>query len=149
MPRRTVLLILIMVAAVAACVGFVVLHPYLRNVVARRGMSIWVAVEPHDSRLSPSMQVALRDHIPEAIAGEFQWAQRADGLETAEMPVLADGHEVDRVLLVRVDPGKYRFEIRNAPAGHSNASAWMSELHAVVVTNGSYFTRSNTHRRPC
>jgi Phosphodiester glycosidase len=147
MSRRTTLLLLT-IAAIAAGVGLALFHLDVGSIVARRGASAWVAITPTDPRISQSMRIALGNPVPVAIAGPFQWARRADGLETTEMPVLADGHEVDRILLVRVDPDRYRFEILNAPAGHLDAAAWMSQLHAVVVTNGSYFTRNGTPQTP-
>jgi Phosphodiester glycosidase len=94
------------------------------------------------------MRVALRDPIPQAQGGAFQWARRVEGLETTELPVLADGNEVDRLLLVRIDPGKYRFELRNAPAGDLDLAGWMKQLHAVVVMNGSYFGPNGTPATP-
>jgi hypothetical protein len=70
-------------------------------VIARRGGSVWVAITPKDPRFSESMRVALRDPVPQAQSGAFQWGRRAEGLDTTELPVLADGNEVDRLLLVR------------------------------------------------
>jgi hypothetical protein len=118
------------------------------DVIARRGGSVWVAITPNDSRISKSMRVALQAAIPQEQAGAFQWDRRAEGLETTELPVIAEQHEVDRLLLVRIDPARYRFEVRNAPAGDHDLSAWMKQLHAVVVTNGSYFGRKGTPDTP-
>jgi hypothetical protein len=118
------------------------------NVIARRGGSVWVAITPNDPRISQSMRVALQAAVPPAQVGVFQWMRRAEGLETTELPVMADQHEVDRLLLVRIDPAKYRFEVRNAPAGDHDLSDWMNQLHAVVVTNGSYFGRNGTPETP-
>ena len=133
-------------AAAAGC--YFCARWYGFEVIAWRGASAWVAVTPKDSRLSESMRVALRDVVPQAQSGAFQWERRAEGLETAELPVLAEGKEVDRLLLVRIDPAKYRFEVRNAPAGDRDLSNWMNQLHAVVVTNGSYFTQDGTPATP-
>jgi hypothetical protein len=118
------------------------------NVIARRGASVWVAITPKDPRISESMRVALRDPVPQAQCGAFQWDRHAEGLETTELPVLADGNEVDRLMLVRIDPARYRFEVRNAPAGDRDLSTWMKQLHAVVVTNGSYFGPNGTPSTP-
>jgi hypothetical protein len=133
-------------AAAAGCYYYAGWYGF--NVIARRGASVWVAITPNDPRISESMRVALRDPVPPAQRGAFQWDRHAEGLETTELPVLADGNEVDRLLLVRIDLAKYRFEVRNAPAGDRDLSTWMKQLHAVVVTNGSYFGRNGTPATP-
>jgi len=137
-----------LVGGVAAICCYAYMGWFGPDVVARHGGSVWVAVKPNDPRLSASMRVALRDPVPLAQPGPFQWASRADGLETTELPVIAEGNEVDRLLLVRIDPAKYRFETRNAPAGDRDLAAWMNQLHAVVVTNGSYFGPNGTPATP-
>jgi len=137
-----------LVGGVAAICCYAYMSWFGPDVVARHGGSVWVAVKPNDPRLSASMRVALRDPVPLAQPGPFQWASRADGLETTELPVIAEGNEVDRLLLVRIDPAKYRFETRNAPAGDRDLAAWMNQLHAVVVTNGSYFGPNGTPATP-
>jgi hypothetical protein len=111
------------------------------NVVWKRGGSYWVAIVPDDPRISKSMQMALRTTPPRAQAGPFEWAPRENGFETSELPVLAEGEEVDRILLARVDPNKFRFEIHNAPAGGQELTDWMRILNASLVINGSYFAR--------
>jgi hypothetical protein len=121
---------------------------YAFNVIERRGGSVWVTITPNDPRISESMRVALQAVVPQAKVGAFEWRRRAEGLETTELPVMADQHEVDRLLLVRIDPAHYRFELRNEPAGDHDLSAWMDQLHAVVVINGSYFGRQGTPDTP-
>jgi hypothetical protein len=139
-------------AALASCAAVAGLCYYAGwygfNVIARRGGSAWVAITPNDPRISESMRLALQPAVPQEQAGAFQWGRRADGLETTELPVTVDQREVDRLLLVRIDPAKYRFEVRNAQAGDQDLSTWMKQLHAVVVTNGSYFGRKGTPETP-
>ena len=121
---------------------------YGLNVVLRRGGSLWVAVKTDDARLSPSMRLALRPNPPQAQPGPFAWRSVAGGFDVAELPVVADGAEVDRILLARIDPAHFRFEVLNAPAGDKDLGAWMETLHAALVINGSYFSRYGTPDTP-
>jgi hypothetical protein len=66
---------------------------YGLNVIARRGGSVWVAITPNDPRISQSMRVALQAAVPQAQVGAFEWIRRAEGLETTELPVMADQHD--------------------------------------------------------
>jgi hypothetical protein len=60
------------------------------------------------------------------------------GFEVAEMPVLADGRDVDRILLNRIDPGKFRFIVRNAIG--LDIDQWEKALpDDVLIVNGSYY----------
>jgi hypothetical protein len=139
-------------ACLAGCLAlgslYLTLGWYPFNVIMRRGGSVWVTIVPSDSRISKSMQLALRTPPPAALPGPFGWTLRADGFETAELPVIADGQEVDRILLARIDPNKFRFEVRNRPAGNYELSDWMKGLAANLVVNGSYFERDGAPSTP-
>src|SRR3954468_12591446 len=87
------------------------------GVLLRRGGTYWVTMSPDDARLSPAMRLALHGAPPEAEAAPFTWNQAEPGFETAEIPILVNGVEVDRFLFARIDPHQYRFVVRNAPAG--------------------------------
>ena len=50
------------------------------------------------------MRLALQPRPPEAKAGAFAWQRLTPGFEVGEMPVVAAGAEVDRLLLARIDP---------------------------------------------
>jgi hypothetical protein len=63
------------------------------------------------------------------------------GFETAEMPVLAGGIEVDRVLLARFDPARWDFAVRNDPDGKRDPADWIKATGARFMVNGSYFER--------
>ena len=84
-----------------ACTGVVAYSGSygLENVIARRDLLIWGATKTDDERLSPSIQLALQPHPPEAKAGPFSWQRLDQGFEVGEMPVVAAGAEVDRILL--------------------------------------------------
>jgi len=121
---------------------------YGLGVIARRDLLIWGATKTDDERLSPSIRLALQPHPPEAKAGPFSWQRLDQGFEVGEMPVVAAGAEVDRILLARIDPAHYRFQVRNRPSGDRDSLDWMRELGAVLVINGSYFTRYGTPATP-
>lgn len=112
---------------------------YGLSVVLRRGMTVWTTVAPDDRRLSVPMRLALSPTVPAAHAGSFAWHLPAPGLEAAEMPVVAAGIEVDRLLLARLDPRRFRFEVLSEPAGHLDIDDWLSRAGAALVVNGSYY----------
>lgn len=117
------------------------------QILIRRGGTKWLVVTPDDPRLSPSMRLALTS-APAAEAGPFIWSERAPGLEVGELPVLVAGKEIDRILLTRVDPARFRIEVHNAPAGDKDLDGWMKSLGAVLVINGSYYERDGTPSMP-
>lgn len=118
------------------------------NVALRRGGTTWQNVTPGSPALPPSMRMALQEPVPRAEAGPFQWRQLTAGFEVAEMPVIADGNEVDRVLLARVDPSRFRFEVRNRAAGDKGLDDWMTDPRAILVINGSYYARDGLPDTP-
>jgi len=118
------------------------------NAVLRRGGSYWVAVAPDSPRLSAAMRAALRDPPPAAEAGSFAWREVAPGFEVGELPVLADGQEVDRFLLARVDAARFDFQVRTAPASNKGPDAWMADLGAMLVINGSYYSKTGAPDTP-
>src|SRR5215813_14030666 len=110
----------------------------------RRGASVWVAVNADDQRLSNSMRIALSGRVPAVKAGPLAWQRLDDGFDVAELAVVAGGAEHDRILLARIDPRRFRFEVRNSSAGDKELGDWMQELGAAFVINGSYFSRYGT-----
>jgi Phosphodiester glycosidase len=117
------------------------------HVLLRHGGTFWIDVKTDDPRLSPSMRLALHDPPP-ASAGGFDWREVSPGFEVGELPVIVGGSEVDRVLLARVDPARFRFEVHNASAGDKDLDQWMTQLGAVLVINGSYFSHHGTPVTP-
>lgn len=109
------------------------------NLLRRRG-SYWEAMALNDPRLSPSMQLALTLPPPHAISGPLVWREIETGFAVAELSVIADGREVDRILLNRIDSLRYRFVVRNEPASDRDLDQWEQALpEAVLIVNGSYF----------
>lgn len=131
---------LALVGVATACL-YAYAGSYGLNVVLRRGGTLWTAIEAEDPRLSPSMRLAQREPAPRAKAEPYAWQEIKPGFEVAEMPVVAAGTEVDRLLLARVDPRHFHFVVRTSPAGDKELGDWMSELGAALVINGSYFSR--------
>ncbi len=118
------------------------------SVVVNRNIMVWRTVTPDDPRLSSAMRLALRDRSISAAAGPFAWRTLAPGFDVAELPVIAGGAEVDRISLARVAPGRFRFVVRNEPAKNRTVDDWMGALGAVLVVNGSYFSRHGTPDTP-
>ena len=110
-------------------------------VLWKRGGSVWTASAPDDPRLSPAMRLALAPNPPVPTAGEPAWAEAMPGFDTGEMAVLADGKEVDRVLLARFDPKRFEFETLNDVSGSRGPAEWLAATGASFVINGSYFER--------
>lgn len=118
------------------------------QVLLRRGGSIWTAVAPDDPRLSPAMRLALGAAVPEPRAGSVAWQTLAEGFEVAELPVIADDREVDRIFLTRLDPKLYRLEVRNLPSGGNLVQDWLTNTGAVFAINGSYYGKDGTPDTP-
>ena len=119
-PLAAVLLVTVFLAGLVIAGIYAYAGVYGLNATFRRGGSIWVSVKADDPRLSASMRLALGESVPTAEAGPFQWRRLDTGFKVAELPAVADGSEVDRILLARIDPARFRFEVRNAPSGNRN-----------------------------
>ena len=138
----------LVVAVVAFASLYAVAGTYGFNVVFRRGVWFGVTVAADDARLSAPMRLALRDPSGPVAAGPLAWRTIAPGFEVGELAAIAEGSEVDRISLARVDPARFRFVVRNAPAGDRDLDAWMRSLGAALVINGSYFSRDGTPDTP-
>jgi hypothetical protein len=142
------LAMLVVLVGLALASLYAVAGTYGFNVFFRRGVWLGVNVTPDDARLSAPMRLALRDPAGAVSAGPLAWRAIAPGFDVAELAALADGTEVDRILLARIDPAHFRFAVRSAPAGNRDLDAWMHELGAALVINGSYFSRDGTPDTP-
>lgn len=140
--------IVLVLAGLALASLYAVAGAYGFNVLFRRGVWVGVTVAPDDPRLSAAIRLALRDPAVPAEAGPLEWKSIAPGFEIATLAVLAQGTEVDRISLARIDPARFRFVVRSAPAGNRDLGDWMRALSAVLVVNGSYFSRDGTPDTP-
>ena len=136
------------VVAVLAIAVFSVAGPYGLNTLLRLGGTSWVTVTPNDPQLSSSMRIALSSSPAIAVAGPHKWREVVSGFEVTEMPVLTAGQEVDRLLLARVDPARFRFQVHTAPAGNLDVADWMAKTGALLIINGSYFSRDGSPNTP-
>jgi hypothetical protein len=51
-------------------------------------------------------------------------------------------------LLARIDPARFRFVVRNAPAGDKDLGRWLDDLKALLVVNGSFYAQRGTPETP-
>lgn len=141
----------LLAAAVAAIIAMATLWIYSGwygiHVLVAHGGTYWLSVSTNSSRLSPSMRLALAD-APAAVAGAFEWRTIDQGFDVGDLPVLANGHDVDHILLARIDPARFRFVVRNAPAGDKDLDQWMAQLGAALVVNGSYYAQHGEPATP-
>jgi len=120
---------------------------YGLHVVFRHGGTWWVAVGTDSPRLSASMRLAL-GAAPIATAGQVRWRTLSAGFEVADLPAMVGEQAVDHLLLARIDPGHFRFVVRNASDGDKDLDQWMSQLGAALVVNGSYYARDGKPDTP-
>ncbi len=85
---------------------------------------------------------------PLATPGSFKWQVIGDGFEVADLPAVAGEHDVDHVLLARIDLAKFRFEVRTAYKGDVGLDQWMTQLHPALLIEGSYSGRTGRPATP-
>jgi hypothetical protein len=141
--KRTLLLLVVLILASLAAARVLGFDP-----VVGFGGAIWVSADPDKPWVPESMSAAMRNPPPDASAGAFTWREAAPGFDVTEIPVVAAGGDVDRILIARIDPARFKFVVRNAPAGNKRLDDWMKEPGATLVVNGSYFTHDGTPETP-
>lgn len=113
------------------------------------GNKTWPEMRTTDIRLSRSMHLALQDKVPAVHAGAYTWRTLKPGFDIAELPVLSDRGEVDRIDLVRIDPKLYTFSVHNQAAVKWTIDDWEKALpKAAVIVNGSFFGPGRTPDTP-
>jgi hypothetical protein len=113
--------------------------------------TIWVierVAAAGSSTIPKWLEFAQRDPPVAISAGIAEWSAIAPGFEIGELAGTAEGFEVDRILLVRVDPMKFRFVVRHSAQGNKLLGTWMKELEAPFVINGSDFDPDGTPSTP-
>jgi hypothetical protein len=94
------------------------------------------------------LRAASADPTTIPIAAAPAWTTRAPGLETAELPVIFHGEEVDRIDLVRLEPRHWRFAVQLDRSRSRTLADWQRLIGTGVVVNGSYFQPDGTPSTP-
>ncbi|MDC7683190.1 phosphodiester glycosidase family protein [Asticcacaulis sp. BYS171W] len=137
MLRKYLFLILLAAAGL-----WLFLYIFAGGIILHRGLGRpgWPEMARDDFRIAEPMRLALTHSKAPVTAGTLVWRQVAPGYEVAELPVLMNGKEVDRVLLNRIDPKLYVFSVQTQPHKRWTISDWERELPtAALIVNGSYF----------
>jgi Phosphodiester glycosidase len=143
MKRKLAVLVVITLASSAA-----LMHVFGLNPLVKFGGVFWLPATPEHPWVPDSMALAMRDPPPVATSGPADWREIAAGFEVAELPVVADGREADRILLARIDSTRFRLVVRNAPRGDKHLDDWMADLGATLVVNGSFYASDGTPATP-
>jgi exopolysaccharide biosynthesis protein len=91
---------------------------------------------------------SLNAQSADPTSGPLTWIAPAPGFEVAELGVLAGGAEVDKLLVARIDPARFKFEVHAAPEAARELGDWMKVTGAVLIINGSYFARDGQPATP-
>jgi hypothetical protein len=116
--------------------------------IVKFGSAIWIPVDENSWLLSKPVRMALHRPVAAVAPGPFDWHTVAAGFQTAEVPVMAGDFEVDRILIARIDPAKFRFKIVNDPTASTDLDGWMKRTGAALVVNGSYYGRDGGPATP-
>ena len=130
MIRKVLLVPTAIVTSAGLAVAGVLAHSgtFGLSIILRHVIPVWVTIEPNDQRLSASMRLALQDKPPVARPGPFKWQQLDRGFDVGELSVMADNVEVDRILLARIDPDRFKFQVRNR-----SSDSWDGSDKAVII----------------
>jgi hypothetical protein len=139
-PRRLFKRLLVILAAAALALGLVY-WKYAGAIAIGFGSAIWIPVSADTFWLPHSLSLALRNPAPEATPGPVAWTTPREGFQAGRLPALVDGETVDEIVLGRIDPAKFRFEVLNQPNGKRRLSDWLRETGAALIVNGSYYDR--------
>ncbi len=120
---------------------------YGLHVLFRHGGTYWITIAPESERLSASMRLVLAGTTV-ATPGPFEWRSLHDGFEVGDLPAIAGDAVVDHVLVARIDPAQFRFEVLNSSSGDKNLDQWMAQLGASLVINGSYYAQDGEPDTP-
>jgi hypothetical protein len=77
------------------------------------------------------------------VPGLLHWTERAPGFETGALDAIVANELVDRIRLFRIDPARFSIgvnvEVTADTVRFRPIDEWLTELHAVVAINGSYY----------
>ncbi len=117
-------------------------------VLERHGGNYWAPIDEHTTWLARPVRLALHRPAPADRPGPMNWRSIAPGFEVGELPVLVGGEEAERIFLARIDPTRFRFELKNDRTNRTNLDRWMAATHAALIVNASYFARDATPATP-
>lgn len=77
------------------------------------------------------------------VPGLLHWIEQAPGFQTGALDVIVENRLVDRIRLLRIDSARFAFSV-NVEAEGDHVSfkpidAWLVDLGAVAIVNGSYY----------
>ncbi len=144
---RTTAIVLIGIAVAVVAFLYIFAGGFLlHRALGRPG---WPEMADSDFRLSHAMRMAWKDQPPAVHAGAYSWQTIAPGYDIAELPVLTDREEIDRIYLVRLDPALYRFSVHVKSRKPNNIGQWEKALpDAALIVNGAYFDPKNRAATP-
>lgn len=86
---------------------------------------------------------------PKAEPGPLVWRTLRAGFEVADLNVMVGTEPIDRIRLVRLEPSRFRFAIRNDPSRRHTLRGWMRDMpDAALVINGAYYVPSGAPATP-
>ena len=119
------------------------------NVLWRRGGSYWSEIARDEPHHSLAILHALSGAPPVLSPGSLHWTSRMAGFETAELPVEEAGSLIiGQILLARIDPARFQFQVLNDPEGALDLQGWMAREKPVLVVNGSYYDDTGNPATP-
>jgi len=86
------------------------------------------------------LRIAAQPVVPIPATSAYNWRTQAPGLETADLELKVGDELVDRMVLVRLNPQRYRLSVHWDPKASRTAEDWQRELGASVVVMGSFFS---------
>lgn len=104
------------------------------------GSLIWIPISADTFWLPRPVSLALRDPAAQAKPGLMEWKTASDGFEAGRLFALLNGEKVDEIVLARINPSKFRFEVLNEPSGRRRLGDWLGETGAALIVNGSYYS---------
>ena len=138
-PRRLFKRLLVILAA-ALALGLVY-WKYAGAIAIGFGSAIWIPVSAETFWLPHSLSLALQNPAPQATPGAVEWTTASEGFQTGRLPALVNGETVDEIVVARIDPARFRFEVLNQPSGKRRLGDWLRETGAALIVNGSYYDR--------
>ncbi len=137
----------VVLAAVALALG-VAYWKYSGAIAIGFGSAVWIPIGADTFWLPRPISLALRNPAPKAAPGPVEWTTAGEGFQTGRLPALVNGEKADEIVLTRIDPAKFRFEVSNDASGTRRLGDWLRETGAALIVNGSYYGRDGRPTTP-